>query len=75
MGVGTRIVCERYTQHIALVRAPTNVQGSEGGKLVLVDQMDGARRTFSVWLAENIELPRDTLDEGLIDCFEDTIRV
>ena len=27
--------------------------------------MDGARRTFSVRLAENIVLPRDTLGEGL----------
>ena len=69
------MVGECDAQHIALVRAPTNAQGSGGGKSVLVDQMDGARRTFSVWLAENIELPRDALDEGLIDRFEDTIRV
>ena len=69
------MVGECDAQHIALVRAPTNAQGSGGGKSVFVDQVDGARRAFSVRLTENIELPRDTLDEGLIDCFEDTIRV
>ena len=47
-------------QRIALVRAPTDVQGSRGGKSAFVGQMDGARRTFRVRLAENIELRRDS---------------
>ena len=60
------------------MRVPTDVQGSEGIKPVFVDQMDavmdGARRAFSVRLAENIELPRDALEGGLVDRFEDAIR-
>ena len=67
----TRILCGGDIQHIALVRAPTDAQGSEGIKPVLIDQMDavmdGARRAFSVRLTKNTELPRDTLDEGLVD--------
>ena len=69
------MVGECDAQHIALVRSPTNAHGSGTGKSAFVDQMDGARRAFSVRLAENIKLPRDTLDEGLIDRFEDTVRV
>ena len=49
-------MCEGDVQHIALVRALTDAQGSEGIKPVFVDQMDavmyGARRAFSVRLAE-----------------------
>ena len=33
-------------------------EGSEGIKSVFVDQMNGARRTFGVRLAENVEFPR-----------------
>ena len=51
---------ERGAQRIALVRAPTNVQGSRGGKSAFVGQMDGAKRALSVRLAENIGLPRDS---------------
>ena len=56
------VMGECDAQRIALVRAPTNVQGSRGGKSAFVNQMDGARRAFRVRLAENIELPRDGLD-------------
>ena len=56
---GTRILCEGDVQHIALVRAPTDGQGSEGIKPVFVDQMnaamDGARRAF----VERFEQPED----------------
>ena len=65
----------RTSLHIALVRALTNTQSSGDRKSAFVDQIDGARRTFGVRLAENIELPRDTLGEELIGRFEDTVRV
>ena len=32
-------------------------------------------RTLSVWFTKDIELARDTVDEGLIDRFEKTVRV
>ena len=35
-------------QLIALVRAPTDVQGSRDGKSAFVSQMDGARRAFKL---------------------------
>ena len=72
---GTRTVGEYDAQHIALVRAPTNARGSGGEKSAFVDETDGASRTFSVRLAENIELPRDTLDEGMVDRCEYAVRV
>ena len=66
---------EGDVQHTALVRTPTNAQCSGDGISAFVDQTDVAKRTLSVRLAENIELPRDTFDEGLTDRFEDTVRV
>ena len=66
---------EGDVQHTALVRTPTNAQCSGDGISAFVDQTDVARRTLSVWLDENIELSRDTFDEGLTGRFEDTVRV
>jgi len=62
-------------QHIALVRAPTNAQGSGGKVLVIVSRVGVITGTFGVWLTEDIELARDTVDEGLIDRFKETVRV
>jgi len=46
-----------------------------GKVLVTVSRVGIITGTFSVWLAEDIELARDTVDEGLIDRFKETIRV
>ena len=62
-------------QHTALVGTPTNAQCSGDRITAFVNRTDAARRTLSVRLAENIELLRDTFDEGLIDRFEDTVQV
>ena len=62
-------------QHIALVRAPTSAEGSGDKVSVYVGQAERVARTFSVWFTEDIELSRDTVDEGLIDRFEETVRV
>ena len=62
-------------QHIALVRAPTNAQVLKAESQHSLTGIDSARRTFGVQLAENIKLPRDTLDDGLISRFEDTVLV
>ena len=43
--------------------------------LVSVSQVEMITRTFGVWLTEDIELARDTVDEGLIDRFKETVRV
>ena len=66
---------EGDVQHNALVRTPTNARCSGDRKSAFVDQTDVSKRTLSVRLAENIELPRDTFDEGLIHRFEDTVQV
>jgi hypothetical protein len=62
-------------QHIALVRAPTNAQGSGGKTSIRDSQGVIIRRTFGVRLTEDIELARDAVNEGLIDGFEETVRV
>lgn len=63
-------------QHIALVRAPTNAQGSEGVVLASVNRKKlRITHTFVVRLTEYVELARDTLDKGLINSFEETVRV
>ena len=46
-----------------------------GKVLVTVSRVEIITGTFSVWLTEDIELARDTVDEGLIDRFKETIRV
>lgn len=46
-----------------------------GKVLVAVSRVGIITGTFSVWLTEDIELARDTVDEGLIDRFKETIRV
>ena len=62
-------------QHIAFVRAPTNAHGSRGKTLVSISRAGIITRTLSVWLTEDIELARDTVDEGLIDGFKGAVRV
>ena len=62
-------------QHIAFVRAPTNAQGSRGKTSVSISQAGIITRTLRVWLTEDIELARDTVDEGLIDGFKGAVRV
>ena len=62
-------------QHIALVRAPTNAQGSGSRMLVSVSWAGIITHTFCVWLTEDIKLARDTVDERLIDRFKETVRV
>ena len=62
-------------QQIALVRAPTNAQGSRSKMLVSVGQVEIITRTFGVWLTEDIELAKDTVDEGLTDRFKEMVRV
>jgi hypothetical protein len=62
-------------QHIALVRAPTNAQGSGSKMLVSVCRVGIITHTFGVWLTEDIKLAGDTVDEGLIDRFKETVGV
>ena len=46
-----------------------------GRPLITVSRVRIITGTFGVWLTEDIELARDTVDEGLIDRFKETVRV
>ena len=65
---------EYDAQHIALVRAPTNAEGAGSNKSAFVDQVNGPGR-LQCPVGREYRTTERYVNEGLIDRFEDTVRV